>query len=644
MTSTTRIDLAVPYSRKEEAKALGARWDAGQRTWFAPPGTDLRDFDRRWLPEGFQFDLEPSPEPISPDPDAEPEKGISLSELLSRVRSVIDQAMPEPVWVRAEITELRGKNGHLYLSLTERDERGGPLANSKGVIFRNRATTIVAKFEDATGEGLKPDIKILCLAKVRFDPLYGLDLIIEDVDPSYTLGDLAAKLARIRQRLVLDDIYERNKGIPTPSEFVRVAVISPETSAGLGDFRRETDRLQDAGLCEFLFFGAMFQGLDAPSSIRTAVNGALAANRQRTFDALVIIRGGGSVTDLAWLNDLELSRLLCLSPIPVFTGIGHERDNTILDEIAHSRFDTPSKVALHISTTIKENALATVTAFEQITFQVARILTREQTSLATQIERIEAGVRSVLDQAEGEREKFIAVIQTVTHYRIREERTLIRSQVERLKACVQSVIQQAEDDHENFTAAIRTTAQYQIREASQALAVGYVRLIGTTDQTLCDAHLNLDQSMEGIAHRTQLRLREQMSAIERTSEAIVLQAEARIEAEGRDLDHQQAIMVRETVRWITKARDELDCGLTALSKRTTDLFEAAHREIEGHTRMIVGMGPQATLRRGFSMVRDVENRPVTSRDAAMRNPEFTVQFHDGSLTVTNQDYVEGDGR
>jgi exodeoxyribonuclease VII large subunit len=137
--------------------------------------------------------------------------------------------------------------------------------------------------------------------------------------------------------------------LPPPLDFVRVAVISPETSAGLGDFQRESDRLQTATLCEFTFFRATFQGLDAPSSIRTAVQNALAAHRQSPFDALVVIRGGGSVTDLAWLNDLQLATVLCLCPLPVFTGIGHERDQTILDDIAHIRFDTPSKVALHIT-------------------------------------------------------------------------------------------------------------------------------------------------------------------------------------------------------------------------------------------------------------------------------------------------------
>jgi len=167
------------------------------------------------------------------------------------VKGVINEGFPNAEWVRAEISELRGKNGHLYLTLTERNERGDILAQVKGIIWKTRAQSITAKFEGATGEGLKTDIKILCLAKVRFDPLYGLDLIIEDVDPSYTLGDLAAKLARIREKLQQAGLYDRNKQLPAPVEFVRVAVISPETSAGLGDFRREADRLQTAILCDW---------------------------------------------------------------------------------------------------------------------------------------------------------------------------------------------------------------------------------------------------------------------------------------------------------------------------------------------------------------------------------------------------------
>ena len=196
MTSNTRIDLKVPFVEKDQAKVHGARWDRENQTWYAPPGTDLEKL-KRWLPRGV---VPESSEP-DPTPTKAAEKGIALTELLDRVKGVIDEGFPKAERVRAEISELRGKNGHLYLTLCERNERGDILAQVKGIIWRNRAEGITAKFEQATGEGLKTDIKILCLAKVGFDPLYGLDLIIEDVDPSYTLGDLAAKLARIRENL-----------------------------------------------------------------------------------------------------------------------------------------------------------------------------------------------------------------------------------------------------------------------------------------------------------------------------------------------------------------------------------------------------------------------------------------------------------
>jgi exodeoxyribonuclease VII large subunit len=320
MTTNTRIDLKVPYAEKDQAKIHRPQWDTENRTWYAPPGIDLQNL-KRWLPRGI---LTESTEPNT-SPAKVVEKGVSLSELLGQVKGVIDEGFPSAVWVRAEISELRGKNGHLYLTLTGRNERGDILAQVKGVIGRNRAEAITASFQEATGDGIKTDIKILCLAKVRFDPLYGLDLIIEDVDPSYTLGDLAAKLARIREKLQQTGLYGRNKQLPSPVEFVSVAVISPETSAGLGDFRREADLLQTAKLCEFHLFPATFQGVETSSSIQSAVLQALTAHKQKPFDALVIIRGGGSVTDLAWLNDIDLAKLLCQSPVPVFTGIGHGR-------------------------------------------------------------------------------------------------------------------------------------------------------------------------------------------------------------------------------------------------------------------------------------------------------------------------------
>jgi exodeoxyribonuclease VII large subunit len=149
MTSNSRIDLTVPYVEKEDAKAFGARWDSERKIWYAPPETNLENL-QRWLPKGM-VDKSHQPTLRSTQPSvAVTEKVLALSELLDRVKGVIERGLPDAVWVRAEISELRGKNGHLYLTLSERNERGDILAQMKGVIWKNRAEGITAKFEGAT--------------------------------------------------------------------------------------------------------------------------------------------------------------------------------------------------------------------------------------------------------------------------------------------------------------------------------------------------------------------------------------------------------------------------------------------------------------------------------------------------------------
>jgi exodeoxyribonuclease VII large subunit len=593
MTSNTRIDLMVPFTEKEDAKAKGARWDSQRKIWYAPPNTNLQLL-QRWLPDGVA--IERSSEIARSV--AGPEKGVALSELLGRVKGLIDRGLPEAVWVQAEISELRGKNGHLYLSLTERSPQGDMMAQVKGVIWKNRADAITAKFARATGEGLKTDIKILFLALVRFDPIYGLDLVIEDVDPSYTLGDLAAKLARIRQELQLAGLYELNKQVPPPVEFMRVAVISPELSAGLGDFRREADLLQRAGLCDFHFFQATFQGVDAPSSVQTALLQALTAHKQHVFDVLVVIRGGGAVTDLAWLNDLDLAKLVCQAGIPVYTGIGHERDNTILDEIAHQRFDTPSKVALHIASTIKQNAFGAIEAWARIMTLVARIVHREQAMVETQAERIESGARGILTRVEADAQAFARLIQTAT--------------------------------------------SAQIRQATLSLETQKTKLLEDAEKTQSSAGLAIAHVTDAVAQRAGLQLARERAEIDRLAHSIVLQTQAGIGGTAANLYHLRSQVCRDSTRLITKAADDVEATRDVVSTGTASLLENARKDIQTFARIVVGLAPQSTLERGFAIARSDEDEPLTSREAAIQRASFRIEFRDGAIAVDNRDYDRGE--
>ena len=185
--------------------------------------------------------------------------------------------------------------------------------------------------------------------------------------PSYTLGDLEAKKRQIRERLKSDGIFDRNRLLPTPWDYRTLLVVSPPPAAGLGDFARDADRLQRHELCEVIYTHSRFEGDGAPALILEAIQTALGTWPQRAPpDAVVIIRGGGAVNDLAWLNDYELARFVCLNPVPVLTGIGHERDNTLLDEVAHQRFDTPSKVVAGIQALIVKRARESEAAFEEV--------------------------------------------------------------------------------------------------------------------------------------------------------------------------------------------------------------------------------------------------------------------------------------
>lgn len=219
----------------------------------------------------------------------------------------------------------------------------------------------------------------------------GFTLHIDAIDPTYTLGDLEARKREIRERLRAEGIFDRNRQLPAPWDFRVLLVVSPPRAAGLGDFARDADRLQRHRVCETVYTHSRFEGEDASALIREAIERALATwTAEATPDAIVIICGGGAVNDLAWLNDYELARFVCLSPVPVLTGIGHERDNTVLDEVAHQRFDTPSKVIAGIQSVIVKRARESQEAFDE---------------LARQAERQLRTARAAIDQANGSIER-----------------------------------------------------------------------------------------------------------------------------------------------------------------------------------------------------------------------------------------------
>ncbi len=294
---------------------------------------------------------------------AAPRQSLQLAELLDYVGMVLARGIPGSVWVQAEIAALTDRR-HLYLDLVQHDEAGREIAKTRANLWAGERAALEGKFRRATGAGLRPDTKVLLSVVPEFHTQYGFSLTVIDLAPEFTLGDMRQKLDRLRETLLSEGSYEANRALPLPEDFGRVAVLSPKNAAGLGDFRREADRL--SGVCDFVYFEALFQGRAAPASLLAALSEAHLAHAADPFDALVLIRGGGASTDLAWLNDLDLARALARFPVPVITGIGHARDDTILDEVAARRCDTPSKAIALIVNSVLEGAREAEANFETV--------------------------------------------------------------------------------------------------------------------------------------------------------------------------------------------------------------------------------------------------------------------------------------
>ncbi len=283
--------------------------------------------------------------PSAPAGDAAPRRAqaMTLFELNCIVRGVLHETLRQAVWVVAEVSDLRvASNGHCYLELVQKDGQSGSLvAKARATVWRSRYLALSQRFSSHTGQRLQSGLKVMALASVVFHELYGYSLDITDIDPSYTLGDIQAQRRAIIARLEAEGVIHLNRALRLPRLLRRVAVVSSETAAGYGDF---CNQLAQSGFAfELKLFPAVMQGDRVEESIIAALD-AIAAEAD-SWDVVAIIRGGGATTDLHGFDTYLLAANVAQFPLPVLTGIGHERDETILDLVAHKRLKTPTAVA-----------------------------------------------------------------------------------------------------------------------------------------------------------------------------------------------------------------------------------------------------------------------------------------------------------
>ena len=302
------------------------------------------------------------------------------------VRESIECEMPEEYWVEAELSECRETRGHCYMELIQKDELSAtPVAKAPAKCWANKWLTIRPYFERITGQQLHAGMKVLLQVYPQFHEAYGFSWIVNDIDPTYTIGDMARKRQEIIKKLKDEGVFDLQKELQLPMFCQRIAVISSQTAAGYGDFCNQlADNPYDFKF-ETQLFPATMQGEGVEQSIISALekiyNVQWSMFNGQCYDAVVIIRGGGATSDMSGFDTLALAENVANFPIPIITGIGHERDESILDMVSHTRVKTPTAAAAFLIEHLKE----VLDVIDSSQDRIARYAQQKLTTLNSQL-------------------------------------------------------------------------------------------------------------------------------------------------------------------------------------------------------------------------------------------------------------------
>ena len=288
------------------------------------------------------------------------EKYLTLFELNRLVREVIECEMPNEYWVEAELSECRESRGHCYMELIEKDKQTAtPIAKASAKCWASKWMVVRPYFERTTGQRLVAGMKVLLKVYPQFHEAFGFSWIVTDIDPTYTLGDMARKRQEIIRQLKEEGVFDLQKELTLPLFCQRIAVISSETAAGYGDFCNQLSNNPYGFQFETRLFPATMQGEATEQSIISALEkiyslSSLHSPLSTKFDCVVIIRGGGATSDMSGFDTLALAENVANFPLPIITGIGHDRDESILDMVSHTRVKTPTAAAALLIDHLKE--------------------------------------------------------------------------------------------------------------------------------------------------------------------------------------------------------------------------------------------------------------------------------------------------
>lgn len=394
--SDHRIYLKVPFLQKDIVKGLGAHFDFQKKSWYIEDHQDPSPFmtwliPKQSLKQGVEYhdndeakeriDSSDHTHPTDTDNEGLLPPAISLLYLMQMVKQSVQQRFAQPIWIHAEIAQIKQHRQHHYLELVQRGEhKGEELAKIRATIWASQQN-IITQFEQQTGKQLVADLKVMLHVCCVFHERFGLSLNIIGISAEYTLGEMQRKINAIRKKLKNQGIYANNKEKTLPTIINKICVISPEKAAGLADFQHYLTPLIDHQLCQCDYYHVVFQGEKASQYIAECLQHIAKQCSIKNYQLIVILRGGGSLLDLQYLEEYEINEQVCLSPIPVWVGLGHQSDQLLINEMAHRHFPTPTAVAKQIIDDVLSPLKQAINQWQAITQLSRQHLSKEDQKL-----------------------------------------------------------------------------------------------------------------------------------------------------------------------------------------------------------------------------------------------------------------------
>lgn len=372
---------------------------------------------------------------------------LSISQLTEQIRVTLENELEPVYWAIGELADFRqAPQGHVYFELVEK-QGNQVLAKIRANLWQFTYRSVAAKFESVTGTSLKNGMKVLALVSVNYHPVYGLSVNVKDIDPSFSLGERARLRQETIDRLTREGLLRLNARFELPPVVQRIAILSSATAAGYGDFVNQIDQNRYGYKVYHSLFNSLMQGNEAVASLLNALEKIKTEHQHTPFDAVVIIRGGGAQLDLDCFDDYRLGAAIANFPLPVFTGIGHERDETVADLVAHSRLKTPTAVAEFLLSGFRE--------FEE--------------NLGLLLQRLDRCTRQQLREEEHRIQQYALRTKSLAKNRISLETESIKNRINRIEVASKSQLRMQRVNLDNLGTRVKKILTSFLRKEEEKL-------------------------------------------------------------------------------------------------------------------------------------------------------------------------------